>query len=706
MRRFPWYPLLMLLMFPCPSRALQLHWSSGGMNLTFAAATRCTLLVQAEPGEARLPTEWRLLWAADSAAVGFVVVDSATACLLDEAQVSRITGPATAADSAANQITVHFCSATSSPASIAAYILDLPAGARGKLKVVAVDPADQDSSRITQSNEATFNGGVPDPYPPAILRTTTVHRSTAFRLNAVGTGLADVREATLAAPDRSWELPLRIATEGDTAIILTASLAASVPGCVVQAVGGNGAIGAGSVPADPPTQLPEPFCPSEGDESKMREVWPDHDPYLIQPKDFAFVPGGWTAAGNWTYHLFYIRHNQYLLDENTEKNIGHAVSDVLSGWTVIDTAAVRTRGARWDSLHVWAPSIVLKGLTYNLFYVGVDKDGNQRIGLATSTDLVNWAQGDSVLEVTPAHQQQIPWADPSPGFPYAGRTQLRDPFVMEDPDNLGYWLMYFVTVPTKYSPEMVVGVARSNGDFNSWGQSFPLWKTHQSWPVPEKLGGGSYVVESPHAFLRNGKWYLFSTVNYDSVWAESNDHSPSDTLLVGARWSPPEKLCTLVPPLQTPNLYFWHATEYLQINEANDIEYLAAWNDANVCISITQMLPSPPYLFKMCVPSALDVERPPPVASVPRLLLTDLRQARSRVGLRIDLPSRMRIHLAVYDVMGRRIRTLADNELPAGETGLSWDGRDQGGSLVGSGLYFASLTAAGSRQTVRVPLIR
>ena len=348
----------------------------------------------------------------------------------------------------------------------------------------------------------------------------------------------------------------------------------------------------------------------------------------------------------------------------------------------------------------------MKGLTYNLFYVGVDKDGNQRIGLATSTDLVNWAQGDSVLEVTPAHQQQIPWADPSPGFPYAGRTQLRDPFVMEDPDNLGYWLMYFVTVPTKYSPEMVVGVARSNGDFNSWGQSFPLWKTHQSWPVPEKLGGGSYVVESPHAFLRNGKWYLFSTVNYDSVWAESNDHSPSDTLLVGARWSPPEKLCTLVPPLQTPNLYFWHATEYLQINEANDIEYLAAWNDANVCISITQMLPSPPYLFKMCVPSALDVERPPPVASVPRLLLTDLRQARSRVGLRIDLPSRMRIHLAVYDVMGRRIRTLADNELPAGETGLSWDGRDQGGSLVGSGLYFASLTAAWSRQTVRVPLIR
>ncbi len=49
---------------------------------------------------------------------------------------------------------------------------------------------------------------------------------------------------------------------------------------------------------------------------------------------------------------------------------------------------------------------------------------------------------------------------------------------------------------------------------------------------------------------------------------------------------------------------------------------------------------------------------------------------------------------------------LLDEELPPGTTECSWDGCDTAGSPVGSGVYFASLTAAGSRRTVRVPLIR
>jgi len=66
----------------------------------------------------------------------------------------------------------------------------------------------------------------------------------------------------------------------------------------------------------------------------------------------------------------------------------------------------------------------------------------------------------------------------------------------------------------------------------------------------------------------------------------------------------------------------------------------------------------------------------------------------------------MRVRLAVYDVMGRRVRTITDGELPAGGTEVRWDGRDANGTKVGSGVYFASLTAAGTRKSVRVPLIR
>jgi len=66
MRRIAWYLVLMVAFTARPSSAIQLGWSSGGTNLNFSSATRCTLLIQAEPPEGRLPSEWRLLWVSDS----------------------------------------------------------------------------------------------------------------------------------------------------------------------------------------------------------------------------------------------------------------------------------------------------------------------------------------------------------------------------------------------------------------------------------------------------------------------------------------------------------------------------------------------------------------------------------------------------------------------------------------------------------------
>jgi predicted GH43/DUF377 family glycosyl hydrolase len=704
MHRFSCILFAMLLLAPRPSSAIQLHWSSGRTDLSTTSAVRCTLVVQADPSEGRLPSEWRLLWAADSCDVQPIPLPPHATCGEDVAEISDVSGPSDAAEVAANVTNVRFCSAGDTPASTAFFVLDLACGSRARFKVAALDASDPSSGRVVQSEEVTLNGGVEKPFPSVILGSSTVHHSTEFLLKAVGAGLSQATNVALVAADGSWRQPLTVTDRTNESISATAQLAANVPACVVEATGENDAVTAAVVPADPPPPVLPLFDLPEGCETRMREVWPDHDPYLIQPKDFAFVPGGWTSAGSWLFHIFYIRHNQYLANDFTEKNIGHAVSDTLSGWTVIDTAAISVRDQRFDGQHVWAPHIVRRGLTFTTFYTGVDGVGNQRIGLATSTDLVHWTQADSVLEVTDADPNQIPWADPSPDSLYGGAAQLRDAFVTEDPDVHGDWLMYFVTVAREFSPEMVVGVARSHGDFSSWGETFPLWSTHHAWPNPLNNPPTAYVVESPHVFYRNGKWRLFSTVNGDSVWSTANSSSPSDTTT--ANWSEAQKLWTLVPALQAPNLYFWHATEYLQISELNDVEYLAAFNDANVCISITQMRPaSSPSLFSMGCPSVAAVGYVA-AGGVPRLQLTGMRPARSQVGLRIDLPTRTSVSLAIYDVLGRRIRTIASGELPAGGTEMLWDGRDGNGARVGSGVYFVSLTAAGTRRSVRVPLIR
>jgi hypothetical protein len=695
--------VLALLLIPTVSRAIQLHWGSGADTLTFTEPTRAILVLRADSAEVTLPPEWRLLWVGDSTEVQVVELDSLEVCEGDTARVYDVDGPETPADSTAHLVTAHFCLGGSEAAEQALYELDLPAWGRGKCKVVALDLAD--SASVLESNEVTFNGGTDASYPTAVLYAASVHQSTEFRVSIVGTGLGQASGVALAALDGSWRQPLEIANQDGSAINAVGSFAASVPTCVVEVEEPDRTVATVTLAADPAPASLELSCPSTGDSYKMREVWSDHDPYLIQPKDFAFVPGGWTPAGSWAFHLFYIRQNQYIKvhagSDYTEKNIGHAVSDSLENWTVVDTAAIRTRGGRWDSLHVWAPNIVLRGLTYHMFYTGVDGNGNQRIGLATSTDLVTWVQGDSVLEVTDATQGNIPWADPSPDSVYGHKAQLRDAYVMQDPDVPGDWLMFFTTISRDSTPNALLGVARSDGDFKVWGETVPLWNSYHRW-----RNDMHYITESPHAFYRDGNWWLFHTINGDTVWAESNAYSPADTVNGGARWSQPQKIWQLVPPLQAANLYYWHSTEYLRIGTVNDIEYLAAWNDAEVCIEITQMQPSPPYLFKMCEPSIAAVDDQAASANGPRLLLCGSRPVRAQVGLAVELQERTPVRLAVYDIMGRRVRTLANGELPAGRTEFQWDGRDQSGAIVGSGVYFASLNGAGVRCSVRVPVIR
>lgn len=690
MSRLHWYPLLLMLLVPCTSSALQLRWSSGATDLSLTSATRCTLVVQADASEGRLPAEWRLLCVTDSCEIQLLL----QACEQDVAQLASISSPPSLARLAENRVDAQFCSSGSGAVSTAWYVFDMSAPCPGKLKVVALDPTDPDSNRVLQSAVVTINGGSVKPFQPVVLRTTTVHRSTAYQLKAVGAGLATANNLRLIAPNGSWALPLRITSRSDTAITASASVAAHVPETYLQVDGDQGGIGTASVASDPP---PPPLAPLSGCSDNFTEdVYP---PDTIQPKDFTFVPGGWTPEGSWTFHLFYIRQNQFTKLFHggvgfTEKNLGHAVSNDLHSWTVLDTAAVTVRPGQFDSKHVWAPHLVRRGVTYYMFYTGVDDNDDQRIGLATSTDLVNWVQGDVVFDV-PASGWEDP--NPTPGAPpYFGQQQLRDPFVMENPNAPGDWLMYYVTVPRDYSPGMVVGVARSGGDFASWGNTVPLWATLHPWPSATNAR-----VESAHAFPRNGAWWVFYTANGDTVYGLSNPASPTDT--VTANWGQAQKLRALVPPDEATVYNFWHATEYLEIGT---VRYLAAFNDANESISYTQLGDAPPYLFTGQCPSAVGVGDVEGGFASPRLLLTGLLPARSRVGLRIELPARTLAKLAIYDVLGRRVKTLTDGEFPAGTTEYSWDGRDAAGGLVGSGVYFASLTAGGKRYSVRLPLLR
>jgi hypothetical protein len=53
-----------------------------------------------------------------------------------------------------------------------------------------------------------------------------------------------------------------------------------------------------------------------------------------------------------------------------------------------------------------------------------------------------------------------------------------------------------------------------------------------------------------------------------------------------------------------------------------------------------------------------------------------------------ELPIVSRVKLVIYDALGREVRTLTDEDHPAGYIELTWDGRNDGGATVSSGIYF------------------
>jgi photosystem II stability/assembly factor-like uncharacterized protein len=74
--------------------------------------------------------------------------------------------------------------------------------------------------------------------------------------------------------------------------------------------------------------------------------------------------------------------------------------------------------------------------------------------------------------------------------------------------------------------------------------------------------------------------------------------------------------------------------------------------------------------------------------------------------IRYTLPGREKVALIVYNMMGRKVRTLVDKIQPSGSRVISWDGRDDFGNLVGSGVYVYRLQAGTEVRTRKMVFVR
>ena len=61
--------------------------------------------------------------------------------------------------------------------------------------------------------------------------------------------------------------------------------------------------------------------------------------------------------------------------------------------------------------------------------------------------------------------------------------------------------------------------------------------------------------------------------------------------------------------------------------------------------------------------------------------------------INFQLASSANVHIAVYDMMGRQVDTLVDQNMGAGSYTATWNGRDAGGNQVASGVYLYKIVA-------------
>jgi beta-fructofuranosidase len=210
----------------------------------------------------------------------------------------------------------------------------------------------------------------------------------------------------------------------------------------------------------------------------------------------------WLAQDGLDYHIFYLQAPRSLEKQELRHwnvSIGHAISQDLRTWQTLPDALWPSPNSAWDDYTTWTGSIIQHRGLWHLFYTGGSRDERglvQRIGLATSTDLLRWEKHpDNPLIVADPRWYELLdlnlWQDQA----------WRDPWVFQHPEAGDFHA--FITARVHHGPadgRGVIAHARSS-DLIQW-EVLP--------PVTEPGDFGH--LEVPQWVEIRGRYYLlFST---------------------------------------------------------------------------------------------------------------------------------------------------------------------------------------------------
>jgi beta-fructofuranosidase len=215
----------------------------------------------------------------------------------------------------------------------------------------------------------------------------------------------------------------------------------------------------------------------------------------------------WTLQHQGKTHLFYLyapRSLPHPEDRHANARVGHAVSEDLIHWDVLQEALGPSPQSAWDDRAIWTGSVMaLPDGRFAMPYTSssLAEDGKiQRVGMAFSEDLIRWEKHpEPVLEADPRFYEQETQIR-------GKELHFRDPYIVREADGR---YRVFVTARLREGGEYFgrgcIATATST-DLIQW----------ESEPAAAALPG-VFQLEVPQFWQAHGRDYLFFSTGADCI---------------------------------------------------------------------------------------------------------------------------------------------------------------------------------------------
>lgn len=126
------------------------------------------------------------------------------------------------------------------------------------------------------------------------------------------------------------------------------------------------------------------------------------------------------------------------------------------------------------------------------------------------------------------------------------------------------------------------------------------------------------------------------------------------------------------------------------------------------CLNYTVGEPGDVFIFRGSDKIVTDVDEPKDdiLPTEFRLNPNHPNPFNSSTTFSFDIPRRDQITLSIYDITGRKLRTLIDKELSPGSYSVTWDGRNSKGESVSTGIYLCRLKSSSQAATRKLLLLK